>query len=127
MGLQPDLPHQYRQPLQALSHVDIATGQVDPDVGLQCDHQRTNAASTRGSALLPTCASTRTLTPPGKAISIMPPGWGIGLGVAAVIYEADSVAGTGSPGMAITSTRANLATGRAAVPSDPSSKCRRHV
>jgi hypothetical protein len=63
--------------------------------------------------------------PPGSAISIIPSRW---------LIELDPDAGCGeenvfteSGGIAITLTRANLATGWALVPSDPSSRCRRHV
>ena len=50
--------------------------------------------------------------------SLLPPATGCG---------SDVVAGAGWVGMAITSTRANFATGPVAVPSDPSNRCRRHV
>jgi len=42
--------------------------------------RRASTASTRPSAPLSTCASTHTLTPPGRAISIIPSGWFIGPG-----------------------------------------------
>jgi hypothetical protein len=60
--LRQHLLHQHRQPLHAFSHIGIAARQVDPDVGLQRDHRRTRAASTRRSAPLSTCVF---ILPPG--------------------------------------------------------------
>src|SRR5438270_9918348 len=96
------LLYQHRQTLHALPHIGVAAGQVDPDIGLQRNHRRANAASTRRSAPLSTCASTRTLTPPGSAISIIP---------SECFIEFSVVAGDGSAGIAVTSTRANFAAG----------------
>ena len=119
------LLHQHRQPLHALSHVGVAASQVDPDIRLQRDHRRDSAVSTRRSALLSTCASTRTFTPHGRAISITP-SWFIELGVGAG-NRAGGVTGVDGAGTAVTSTRANFAIGCGLLPSDPSSRCRRHV
>src|ERR1700745_1788474 len=102
--------YQHRQSMHAFSHIGIATSQIDPYIRLQRDHRRANAASTRRSAPLSTRASTRTLTPSGRAISIIPSVWLIATDVA-VTFGVGGVAGAKSVGMATTSTRANFAPG----------------
>jgi hypothetical protein len=105
--------------------IDVTTGPVDPNVGLQCDHRRASAARTRRNAPLSTCASTRTLTPSGRVISITPSGWFIAPDVGTTYGEVD--VGAGPLGEVVSSTRANLTTGCVVTWKDPSVRCRRYV
>jgi hypothetical protein len=104
---------------------DVTTCPVDPNVGLQCDHRRASAARTRRNAPLSTCASTRTLTPSGRVISITPSGWFIAPDVGTTYGEVD--VGAGPLGEVVSSTGANLTTGCVVTWKDPSVRCRRYV
>jgi hypothetical protein len=69
----PNLLGQHRQPVHPLAHIGGAASQPDPRTRRQADHPR-RAASTRRKARASTCASTRSVVPVVRMISIRPVG-----------------------------------------------------
>ena len=66
-------PTQHNCPLHITAHISVTACQEDPHPGWWRNHRPATTVNTRRSAPLSTCASTHTLTPPGSAISIVPP------------------------------------------------------
>src|SRR5271168_3543530 len=64
---------QHRQPVHPFAHIGVAASQPDPHTRRQADHPR-RAASTRRKARGSTCASTRSVVPVVRMISIRPAG-----------------------------------------------------
>src|SRR5271155_5113834 len=68
------LLHQHRKPRHAFAHIGDAARDIHAQSSGKRNHRLSSTAKTRRSAAPSTSASTRRVTPPGKVISMRPPG-----------------------------------------------------
>src|SRR5271170_6550432 len=68
------LLHQHRKPRHAFAHIGGAARDIHAQSSGKRNHRLASTAKTRPSAAPSTSASTRRVTPPGKVISMWPPG-----------------------------------------------------
>ena len=111
------LLHQRRQAIHAATHIRMATGKENTRPSRRANHRPASAARTRPKAAPSTAASTRTNTPPGSVISIIP-----------VVGICDGADGFGGGAESRTSAKSALAnTGETPTGADRSSIALRHV